>query len=91
MKKMYPHNKKRNYIIKVFYGAKVERHESSKLRRFLYYTRLIPWQIKDLKVYLKVIYGKQEDWSGKLVTFYNDGIFKNKKDFKLALNEFLEE
>ena len=80
----------KQYALRIKTPKGVKRRTTKSRRRFLYYTRLIPWQIKDLKVYLKVSDGLQKDHRGKMVEFYNDGDYINKKDFDLALNAFLE-
>lgn len=81
---------KRNHILKVFKAKSMKRYESANSRRFLYYTRLINWNKGILKVYLKVIYGKDKDANNKMTLFYNDGTYTNKKDFELALKAFME-
>lgn len=68
----------------------IKRHDTSKIRRFLHYTKLINWQNKNLRVYLKVTYGKQRDHRNKLVQFYNDGDYETKDDFARAIRAFLE-
>lgn len=80
---------KTNCILRVKYAKGVKRQESANKRRFLRYTRLINWE-KAKSAYLGVVYGKDKDYRGKMITFYNDGDYTNKKDFELALKAFLE-
>lgn len=82
-----PHIK--SYVLTVFKGEVVQRHDTSRWRRFLYQTRMIPWQKGQIKAYLKVNY--KEDFFGKKIMFSNSGTYDNKKDFDLALKAFLEE
>ncbi len=84
-------NTKRNYLLKIIHGQKVERYETKSLRRFLNHTRTINWKDSPCRVYLRVSYGKKEDVFGKQATFYNDGTYENKEDFNLALEAFLED
>lgn len=80
----------KRFILHVKTFKEVVRHDTSKIRRFLRYTRLINWQNKNLQVYLKVTYGKQRDHRNKLVQFYNDGDYESRDDFTRALRAFLE-
>lgn len=80
----------RNYTLKIFHGQKEERVETKSIVRFLRRVRLINWSESNLRVYIRVSYGKQKDNYGKLTTFYNNGDFTNRQDFELALNAFLE-
>jgi len=59
------------------------------LRVFLDRTRLYKWQKSMFKVYLKVGYGKQEDYFGKIMPFSNEGTYTDKKDFAMAANAFI--
>lgn len=88
---IYNNNHKRNYLLKVFYGQKVERYETHSIRRFYNHARTIKWKNKPIKVYLRISYGKQLTLGGKLENFWNDGKYTNKEDFELALNAFLRE
>lgn len=61
--------------------------------RFTKYLRTINWQESKKfngSVYLRVSYGKQEDCFGKLVNFYNDGLYENEDDLWLAFKAFTE-
>lgn len=69
----------------------IQRIWTHKKRRFLKKIRLIIWQDGDIKVYLKVYYGKGFDVWGKYTDFYNDGDYVKKKDLLLAFNAFTEE
>ena len=85
---------KRNYFYKVEKSGKtIDKCQTHSLRRFRNRTGTINW--KDLKknkgeVYLKVNYGKLLDNFGKRTTFHNDGVYRDKESFYLALNAFLE-
>jgi len=80
----------KNAILKVFGGKEVKRYESANKRRFFNHTRRINWKIGQIKVYLKVIYGKDKDHKGRIQTFYNDGFYTDKAEFTKALNAFFE-
>lgn len=71
-------------------GKQVEICHSHSKRHFCTRLALINWHLNHLKVYLRVSYGKRMDNFGKLVTFYNDGWYENKKDFWLAFDAFTE-
>ncbi len=77
---------KRNYTIKV----NGDKYETGSLIRFLRHVRTIKWEKPKISVYVKVYYGRKEDVTGKMVGFLNDGTYDNYKDFKLALDAFLE-
>ena len=68
----------------------VQRIETHSLRRFMHKVKLIKWEETNLRVYLRVSYGKHKDYKNTLVTFYNDGFYAKKSDFDLALKAFLE-
>ncbi len=79
------------FLIKIYKNKKlIQTTRSYKKRRFLKNARLIAWAEHDLKVYLKVNYGKDYDVWGKYDYFYNDGDYFKKKDFWLALDAFCE-
>ncbi len=61
-----------------------------KIRGFLTKIRSIKFKDEDIKVYLKVSYGKQLDKEGKYTNFYNDGTYDNHEDFWWAFNAFTE-
>lgn len=71
-------------------GKAVQMVISKSLRVFLRRTRLIKTNLPMFSVYLKVGYGKHKDNFGKLTDFDNSGTYKNKEDFTLAVNAFLE-
>lgn len=80
------------YLIKVFANRKmIDRCRTYSKRRILNFVRTIKWQIDGLKVYLRVSYGKQLNNYGKMESFWNDGYYKNKEDFNLALEAFTED
>ena len=82
---------RRTFILKVVVEGRIAlRRDTGKIQRFLHLTRLINWQDKGLRVYLKVSNGKDKDHTGKLVEFYNDGWYENKEDFDLAYQAFIE-
>jgi hypothetical protein len=74
-----------NYLVKV----NGQRYETSSIRRFYNHIRTIKWGSGTL-AYLRVSYGKDKDIHGKIINFYNDGEYTNKKEFGDALNAFLE-
>lgn len=81
-----------NFTYKLIKNSKeVERLRTHSKRLFLSRLRTIKWTTHLLRVYLRVSYGKRIDVFGKLVTFYNDGVYENKKDLWLAFNAFTEE
>jgi len=83
---------KLNYTFRVVRNGKtMEKCQTHSKRRFSNKIRTINWQNKPSKVYLRVSYGKGEDVFGKIVNFYNDGWYDNKKDLLFALNTFSEE
>lgn len=83
--------KPKNYILKVIKNRKsIDIYRSHSKKRFCTHLATINWQLKPLKVYLRVSYGKHTDCFGKLVTFYNDGWYETKNDFWLAFNAFTE-
>jgi len=81
----------RKYSLKVSYnGQIIQRYQTRSVRRFLKKIRTINWEKLNIEVYVKVSYGKKKDVHGKLVTFYNDGVYDSKQDFIQAINAFLE-
>ena len=60
-------------------------------RLFLRRLRSINWGSGAPSVYLRVSYGKRVNNFGRLITFYNDGIYKNNEDLWGAFNAFIEE
>lgn len=80
-----------NYTAKTHYtNGKVNRLETSSIRRFLTHTRSINWQKSIRKVYLRVYYGKHKDVFGKTAQFINEGEYASKRDFDRSLKAFLE-
>lgn len=81
-----------NFTLRAFEKNKViQRIQTHSLRRFLRHLRTINWQKPQSHIYLKVSYGKQEDCHGKMITFYNDGVYENKNDLQIAFNAFIED
>lgn len=72
-------------------GKVIDRYRTRSKRRFLYRARTINWKKKHLKVYLRVSYGKHLTNYGKLDNFWNDGEYRTKKEFWIALRAFLED
>ena len=85
----------RNYFYKVKKnGETIDKCQTHSLRRFRNRIGTINW--KKLRknrgeVYLKVNYGKYLNNFRERTTFYNDGIYQDKKSLYLALNAFLDE
>ena len=82
---------KKSFLIKVFYPHEIYKYQTHFIRRFLKKTRTTKWQNTPIKVFLKVSYGREENWQDKKENFYNDGYYENRSDFELALNAFVEE
>lgn len=81
-----------NFTVKIYKkGEMVQMIRTHKIRRFLKNIRSIKFTDEDIKVYLKVSYGKQLDKQGKYTNFYNDGVYDNKGNFWWAFNAFTEE
>lgn len=68
--------------------VKVSTSKSS--RRFLNKLALINFENGQVKVYLKVSYGIGKCVNGKLVKFYNDGWYLDRKSLFQALDAFRE-
>lgn len=79
-----------NYSYKVIEnGREVDRLQTHSKRKFTSHLRTINWKDKPC-VYLRVSYGKKIDSFGRLITFYNDGWYKNITDLWRAFNAFIE-
>jgi hypothetical protein len=88
----------KNYTVKAYKnGKEVYRLVTHRKRLFLRETRLIRW--RELKknggqgktgVYLKIYYGRFMDMQGKMSRFCNEGFYKTRKSFWLALRAFDE-
>jgi len=83
-------NKNMQYTLVTKKDEEVYKVRTHKKKRFLKILRSINWHRNDLKAYLRISYGKSTDISGKLVNFYNDGVYENKKDLWLAFRAFIE-
>jgi len=71
-----------NFTLRVYKrGREVDRYETSSKRRFYNHVGTIKWNIAMILVKLRVSYGEG---------FVNEGDYRNKKDFMLALNAFSE-
>ena len=80
---------KRNYTFRVMKnGEIVSKLSTHSIRRFLNHLRTISWQDKGISVYLRVYYGKEKDVFGETVSFYNDGVYKTKRDLWHAFIAF---
>jgi hypothetical protein len=80
-----------NFTVKIYKQDKmVQIVRTHKIKRFLKNIRSLNFKDKDIKVYLKVDYGKRLDKEGRYTNFYNDGIYDNQDDFWWALNAFTE-
>lgn len=83
-------NVKRNFFYKVTENHRtVQVVETHSKTRFMNKARSIKWENKP-SVYLRVSYGKQKDHRGKLVNFYNDGVYENRHDFYHSFSAFIE-
>ena len=82
---------KLNFTMRVVKNGKIIRYETRSKRAFYAHIRSLKWKDGVKKVYLRVSYGKHLDNFGKLINFYNDGWYDNKKDLHLALKAFTEE
>ena len=78
---------KRNYTLKINGASIIKTHS---IIRFLRKTRLIKWGNKPVEVFVRVYDGRYKDVFGKMIDFFNEGTYANKKDFDLALTAFLE-
>lgn len=84
--------KRKNYTFVVKKnGRKVQRLQTHEYRRFYKELRQIIWEKGQIKVYLRVNYGKHKDNFGKMSEFYNDGWYETKEDLWLALKNFKDE
>lgn len=72
--------------IKLFNRGKVKEYRSGTKRRFTSIFTHVNFEL----CHIYVEYGKQKDNHNKLVTFYNDGEYTNKKEAIKALDAFLE-
>ena len=82
---------KLNYTLRVMEKGKVvQRLQTHSRRRFYDKIRSIKWQKSYVSVYIRVSYGKHLSNRNKLESFWNDGVYKNKKDLMLALEAFTE-
>lgn len=80
-----------NYTVKIYKNDKmVQITRTHKIKRFLKNIRSLNFKDEDIKVYLKVDYGKRLDKEGKYTNFYNDGMYDNKDDFWWAFYAFTE-
>jgi hypothetical protein len=71
-----------NYTFKVFRnGVVIQRCQTHSYRRFMSDLRTINWQLKPLKVHLRVYYGEG---------FFNEGDYEKSKDLWLAARAFTE-
>ena len=80
-----------NFTYKVINNGKViDRCQTHSKRRFYNKIRTIKWGNRHVSVYVRVSYGKHLSSRNKLEPFWNDGVYKNKKDLMLALGAFTE-
>jgi len=79
-----------NYNVKLLLRtATGNMYRSSNLRSFfLRLSRLVSSQ-KSFPIYLRVSYGRSRDCFNRLVEFYNDGDYTNKKDLMHAFRAFV--
>jgi len=80
---------KRNFLFKlVENGRTIQTVETHSKTRFMNKARSINWKNRP-SVYLRVSYGKQKDHRGKLINFYNDGIYDNNKIFSTVFQHLM--
>ena len=80
-----------NFTFRVIKNGKtINRCQTHSKRRFYNRIRRIDWQNKPLDVYLRVSYGYGQDVFAKMVSFYNDGFYKTRKELLKALTAFSE-
>lgn len=80
-----------NYTLKVIKNNRIiQGVRTHSLRRFTNSLRTVNWKNSPPKVYLRVSYGKHVNCLGKTVTFYNDGVYGNKRDLWQAFKAFCE-
>ena len=80
-----------NFTFKVYEnGRVVSRCQTHKMMRFLHRIQAIKFKKGTTKVNLRVYYGRFKDNFGKMVDFFNEGLYDNKKDFTLAWKAFIE-
>lgn len=81
-----------NFTLKVIKnGRVVQSVRTHSIRRFADSLRTINWEGGLTAAFLRVNYGKREDWQGKVTDFYNEGEYETKEDLWLAFNAFKEE
>lgn len=79
------------YILKVLDGRRIVRRVQTDNRRvFAQKLASLRHKSRAEKWYLRVNYGKRKDNFGKLVDFYNDGDYTNKKQLVQAYKAFIE-
>ena len=82
---------KKNYTFRVFEDGKmVKRCSTHSRRRFLYHIGTINWQLRGLRVSLRVSYGKHKDAFNKMSDFLNEGDYFSKEDLLQAFEAFDE-
>lgn len=80
-----------NFTAKIIKNGEITQiYRTHKIRRFLKKIRSIKFEDEDIKVYLKVDYGKHIDVYGKRTNFCNEGIYENADDFWWAFHAFTE-
>lgn len=83
---------RKNYTLKVLQENKeILRVQTHSLRRFLTHLRMIKWENRGIRTYIRISYGLKRDTSGKFSVFYNDGWYDNEENLKYAFNCFNEE
>jgi len=83
---------KPNFTYRVIKNGKtIDKCQTHSKRRFYNRIRSINWRSGVEKVYLRVSYGKDLDSFGEVTNFYNDGVYKSRKDLLFALSAFTED
>ena len=84
----------KSYILRVYKNSQlINRYDTKKKKRFLYYTRLIQEKFikfKDLSVTIRVNYGMGMNALGQKTLFHNVGTYTNWPDLKWAVKAFDE-
>lgn len=82
---------RKNYTFRVYKNNKlIQRCSTHSRRRFLWHIGTINWQLKPLKVSLRVFYGKHRNVFNLVSEFFNEGDYFTKKDLLQAFKAFDE-
>lgn len=81
----------RYYFKRLRKGKVVLRLYTGKMNRISYLLKDTKFSEKGTQVYIRLEYGKKKDNFGKLVGFYNDGLYSTRKEAELAWQAFIGE